>query len=65
MLEMSLAQNPEVEYLFSCAAFCPKSCLLFSCNFFCLGSYPVQYDPKHHFARMTNQAYGAVVVALL
>ena len=30
MLEISLAQNPEVEYLFSCAASCPKSCLLFS-----------------------------------
>ena len=38
MLEISRALNPEVEYLFSCAAPCPESCLLFSYDFFCLGS---------------------------
>ena len=65
MLEISLAQNPEVEYLFSCAASCSESCLLFSNNFFCLGSQPIQYDPKYHFARVTNQAYDAVVIELL
>ena len=65
MLEIALAQNPEVKYLFSCAASCPESCLLFSYNFFCLGSLSIQYDSKHHFAGMTNQAYCAVVVALL
>ena len=38
MLEISLAQNPDVEYLFSCAASCPEFCLLFSYNFLCRGS---------------------------
>ena len=37
MLEISLALNPEVEYLFSCAAPCPESCLLFSYDFFAWG----------------------------
>ena len=37
MLEISIAQNPDVEYLFSNAASCPESCLLLSYNFF-LGS---------------------------
>ena len=61
MLQVFLAEDPEIEYLFCGARSGSETCLL-SCNdLFCLWLKPVKDDLQHDHTRMADKADGSVV----
>ena len=58
-------KDSKVEDLLCGASSCSKSSLFFSNYFFSLGSKPIQDGFQHDFARMTDEADSAVVLAEL
>ena len=62
VLAVFLTQNSDVEDLFCGASSTKKTSLLFGYDLFCLW---FQDDFQEHFARMTNEADGSVVLTEL
>ena len=61
MLQVFLAEDPEIEYLFCGAPSSSETCLLFCNDLFCLWLMSVQHD----LTRMADEADGSVVLAQL
>ena len=65
MLQVFLAEDPEIEYLFCGAPTGSETCLLFCNDLFCLWLESVQDDLQHDLTRMADKADGSVVLAQL
>ena len=65
MLQVFLAEDPEIEYLFCGAPSGSETCLLFCNDLFCLRLESVQDDLQHDLTRMADKADGSVVLAQL
>ena len=65
VLEIFLTENVSVEDLLCGTPACFEACLFFSDDLLCLWLQSVQYDLKHGFALVTDEAYCSVVLALL
>ena len=64
MLQVFLAEDPEIEYLFFGAPSGSETCLLFCNDLFCLWLESV-YDLQLDLTRMADKADGFVVLAQL
>ena len=64
MLQVFLAEDPEIEYLFFGAPSGSETCLLFCSDLFCLWLESV-YDLQLDLTRMADKADGSVVLAQL
>ena len=64
MLQVFLAEDPEIKYLFFGAPFGSEICLLFCNDLFCLWLESV-YDLQLDLTRMADKADGSVVLAQL
>ena len=64
MLQVFLAEDPEIEYLFCGAPYGSKTCLLFCNDLFCLWLESV-YDLVLDLTRMAHKNGGSVVLAQL
>ena len=62
MLQVFLAEDPEIVYLFCGAPSGSKTCLLFCNDLFCLWQESVKDDLQHDITRMAD---GSVVLAQL
>ena len=62
VLVVFLTQNSDVEDLFCGASSTTKNSLLFGYELLCLWFESIKDDFQHHFARMTNEADGSVVL---
>ena len=65
MLQVFLAEDPEIEYLFCGAPSGSETCLLFCNDLFCLWLESVKDDLQHDLIRMADEADGSVVLAQL
>ena len=65
MLEVLFTHDSKVEDLFCGASSGSEPSLFFSSYFFSFGFQPIQDDFQHEFARMTDEANSAVVLAEL
>ena len=65
VLAVILPQNSDIQDLFCGASSNAKTSLLFGCDLLCLWFQSVQDDFQYHFARMTNEANGSVVLTEL
>ena len=65
MLQVFLAEDPEIEYLFCGAPSGSEACLLFCNDLFCLWLESVQDDLQHDLTRMADKADGSVDLAQL
>ena len=65
MLQVFLAEYPEIEYLFCGVPSGSETCLLFCNDFFCLWLESVYDDLQHDLSRMADKADGSVVLAQL
>ena len=62
MLQVYLAEDPEIEYLFCGAPSGSKTCLLFCNDLFCLCLKSANDDLQHDLTRMTDKADGTVTL---
>ena len=62
MLQVFLAENPEIEYLFCGAPFGSEACLLFYNDPFCLWLESVYDDLQHDLTGMADKADDGSVV---
>ena len=65
MLQVFLAEDPEIEYFFCGAPSSSETCLLFCNDLFCLWLESVQDDFQDDLTRMADKADGSVVLAQL
>ena len=65
MLQVFLAEDPEIEYLFSGAPSGSETCLLFCNDHFFLWLESVYDDLQRDLTRMADKADGSVVLAQL
>ena len=65
VLEIFFTEDSLVEDLLCGAPFCSEACLFFGGDLLRLWLQSVQYDLQHDFAWVTDEAYCAVVLALL
>ena len=65
MLQIFLAEDSEIEYLFCGAPYGSETCLLFCNDLFCLWLESVYDDLQHDLTRMADKADGSVVLAQL
>ena len=65
VLEIFLTEDSWVEDLLCGAPTCTDACKFFSDDLLRLWLQSVQYDLQHVFARLTDEADGSVVLALL
>ena len=65
MLQVFLAEDSEIEYLFCGAPSGSETCLLSCNNIFCLWLESVEANLQHDLTRMADKAEGSVVLALL
>ena len=64
MLQVFLAEDPEIEYLFCGAPSGSENCLLFCNDLFCLWLESI-YDLQLDLTRIADKADGSVVLAQL
>ena len=65
MLQVFLAEDPEIESLFCGDPFGSETCLLFCNDLFCLWLESVQDDLQHDLTRIADKADGSVILAQL
>ena len=65
MLQVFLAEDPEIEYLFCGVPSGSETCLLFCNDIFCLWLESVLDDLQHDLTRMADEADGSVDLAQL
>ena len=65
VLEIFLTENALVEDLLCGTPSCSEACLFFGDDLLRLWLQSIQYDLKHDFAWVTDEAYYSVVLALL
>ena len=65
LLAVFLSQNSDVEDLLCCTSSTTKTNLLFGYDLLCLGFQSVRNDFQHHFAHVTDEADGSVVLTEL
>ena len=65
VLEIFLTENAKVEDLLCGAPFCSEACQFFSDDLLRLWFQSVQYDARHDFAWVIDEADCSVVLALL
>ena len=63
MLQVFLAENPEIEYLFCGAPSGSETCLHLCNDLFCLWLESLKDDLQHDLTRMAGKVDGAVVLA--
>ena len=62
VLTVLLTQNSKVENLFCCAPSSSKPSLYFGNDLLCLGCQSVQYDFRHHFACVADEANRSIIL---
>ena len=65
VLQVFLAEDPEIEYLFCCAPSGSETGLLFCNDLFCLWLESVYDDLQHNLTGMADKADGSVILAQL
>ena len=65
MLQVFLAEDPEIEYLICGAPSSSETCLLICNDLFCLWLEPVYDGLQHDLTGMADKADGSVVLAQL
>ena len=65
MLQVFLAEDPDIEYLFCGAPSGSETCLLFCSDLFCLWLESVSDDLRHDLTGMADKVDDSVVLAQL